>query len=578
MQSRLAIAALIGAVSAKDLNDIQHVIVQAAGKDVTKGISHGIQDLKGALTKRIHGAEHSLEHAEEVLEELVEAADELLEQDKKVEQTELSAVDIKKLEGIVGGILKGALDAEGFSDINTCIADAEHIFADAEDAIKDFESKDTAKIIDGVKKIADILQTVQKGMSDCSQLKADWAKLEKMAAIFSSPTAFAYHVGKDLMINGVDIFHEIEDAIQQYADKNWEQFGVDVGEAAAKTILGAESAIQLGATPEQVKLAQIEQGLIKAFGGKIDILALLSCIGEEDKALLIFDAAYQQLEAAISEKNAGDAVAAVIMVVAGIKQAQQGWPACEAIDKSTFKYDQMMSSYEIAAHPTQYFDILEKDLLLHGNSIKKDLWKAVKSYQKEQYDSFGFYLGSVLELATRPAETETAPVEMKEEEVFTRAMATEIVQGFFEATKVGTFNFTNLLLCIYEADQAALIGYEAVQLLEEAYKDKDPMEAVGGIIAIIAFIQGIKQQALPVCEAVDQSSFNWGTFDHIVEIAESPEKHMRIIGEDVIFNGATITADVADALDAFRSEDYKTFGYKLGDAMTLATEDNLTLY
>lgn len=415
-------------------------------------------------------------------------------------------------------------------------------------------------------------------MKDCASLKADWAKLEKMASIFSSPTAFAYHVGKDLMINGVDIFHEIEDAIQQYADKNWEKFGEDVGEAAAKTILGAESALQLGASPEAVKLAQIEQGLLKAFGGDFDILALLSCIGEEDKALMMFNAAYQQIEKAIADKNINESIGGVILIVAGIKQAQQGWPACKAIDTSSFKYDQMMSTFDIAAHPTQYFEILEKDLLMHGNSIRKDLWKAVKSYEKEQYDQFGFHLGSILELATRPAETETAPVEKKEEEVFSRAMAAEIVQGFFEATKVGTFNFTNLLLCIYEADQAALILYEAVDLLEEAYKDKDPMEAVGGIIAIIAFLQGLKQQTLPVCEAVDQRSFNWGTFDHIVEIAESPEKHMRIIGEDVIFNEATITADVADALDAFRSEDYKTFGYKLGDAMTLATEDNLTIY
>lgn len=246
----------------------------------------------------------------------------------------------------------------------------------------------------------------------------------------------------------------------------------------------------------------------------------------------------------------------------------------------------MMSTYEIAAHPTEHFEILEKDILINGSSIRKYLWMAVKSYEKEDFTSFGFYMGSVLELATRPAEKkEIAPVEpvvepvekKEDEEVFTRAMAAEIVQGFFEATNVGTFNFTNLLLCIYEADQAALVLYEAVDILEEAYKDKDPMEAIGGIIAVIAFVQGL-QQTLPVCEAVDSSTMNWGTFNHIVEIAESPEKHMRIIGEDVIFNESKITTDVTEALDAFRSEDFKTFGYTLGDAMTLATEDNLYIY
>jgi hypothetical protein len=133
------------------------------------------------------------------------------------------------------------------------------------------------------------------------------------------------------------------------------------------------------------------------------------------------------------------------------------------------------------------------------------------------------------------------------------------------------------LLCIYEADQSALVLYEGVDILEKAYKDKDPQEAIGGIIAVIAFVQQLKQ-TLPVCEAVDSKSMNWGTFDHIVDVAENPEKHMRVIGDDLLFNEATITSEVSEALDAFRSEDFKSFGYLLGDAMTLATGEKMTIY
>lgn len=269
----------------------------------------------------------------------------------------------------------------------------------------------------------------------------------------------------------------------------------------------------------------------------------------------------------------------MILVVAGIAQFKQGLPACKAIDTTTFNYDQFLSTYEIAEHPTQHFEALEKDILLNGASIRKDIWLAVQSYRKGSFDSFGYYIGSILELATRPAEIETAPVQEdpEDEEIFTRGMVAEVAQGFLEATNVGTFDFTNLLLCIYEADQAAIVLYEGVNILEEAYKDKDPQEAIGGIIAIIAFVQGLKQ-TLPVCEAVDSETMNWGTFDQIVEVAEDPEKHMRIIGEDLIFNESTITTEVSEALDAFRSEDFKTFGYKLGDVMTLATDEKLTIY
>jgi hypothetical protein len=140
------------------------------------------------VNKKFHEAEHVLEDAEELLEQVSDISDHLLTPKSEVVVVqERSAVDVKKLEDMVGGMLKGALEAEGFDDINSCIADAEVIFKDAEDAFKDFETKDVSKIIDGVKKVADILTNVQKGMSDCSHLKADWEKLAAMAEIFSSP-------------------------------------------------------------------------------------------------------------------------------------------------------------------------------------------------------------------------------------------------------------------------------------------------------------------------------------------------------------------------------------------------------
>ena len=107
---------------------------------------------------------------------------------------------------IVKGFLKGAIEAEGFNDIETCIQDVEHVVSDAETAFTDFESKDVHKIVDGFKQLVDLMKTVKTGMQDCSSLKADWQKLEDMAIIFSSPSSFAWHVGKDLLVNGVQIY------------------------------------------------------------------------------------------------------------------------------------------------------------------------------------------------------------------------------------------------------------------------------------------------------------------------------------------------------------------------------------
>jgi hypothetical protein len=75
-------------------------------------------------------------------------------------------------------------------------------------------------------------------IKDCEGVVVDWDKLEKMAYIFKSPKSFAMHVGKDLLLNGKDIFHEIEDAISNFDNQKWEPFGEDIGDALAKVILG----------------------------------------------------------------------------------------------------------------------------------------------------------------------------------------------------------------------------------------------------------------------------------------------------------------------------------------------------
>jgi hypothetical protein len=49
-----------------------------------------------------------------------------------------SAVDAQMLEEIVGGVLKGAIAAEGFTDILSCIKDAEVVLGDAKIAVADF--------------------------------------------------------------------------------------------------------------------------------------------------------------------------------------------------------------------------------------------------------------------------------------------------------------------------------------------------------------------------------------------------------------------------------------------------------
>lgn len=149
-------------------------------------------------------------------------------------------------------MLRGALDAEGFDDISKCLKDAEVVIGDVEVIFEDLEAHKASKILDALKKFANLMKTVKAGMSDCSHIKADWEKLAKMAAAFDSPTTFAWHLGKDLLVNGVDIWKEVNEAVADYKAAKWNDFGYQMGEAAAKTLIGTEKL-------EKGELAQIDK-------------------------------------------------------------------------------------------------------------------------------------------------------------------------------------------------------------------------------------------------------------------------------------------------------------------------------
>jgi len=96
------------------------------------------------------------------------------------------------------------------------------------------------------------------------------------------------------------------------------------------------------------------------------------CIYDEDQAALILDAAYGSFVTAYKNKSISDLLGGIIAVVAGIQQIKAGLPACEAIDTTSWNFEQFKQSTDIMINPTKNFEVLEKDLLINGISIIND--------------------------------------------------------------------------------------------------------------------------------------------------------------------------------------------------------------
>ena len=489
--------------------------------------------------------------------------------------------DAKKYVQIVEGFLMGAIDAEGFTDIEHCIQDGTGIINDAEDAITKFQKKDLTDIIAGIKDVADIIKLIQAAMKDCSDIKADWEKLEKIALTFKSPVSFAWHVGGDIIHNGVKITQEIETAVSDYKTEQWYDFGKQCGEAAAHVFLGSpKEYMALAENPQNERMAKFFQGFFNAFGYKFDLYMLLVCVNQEDQAALFLDVAYQAFENALhdatTEDMIGDLIGTAIGVVGAYQQFEKGLPYCEQVISSDFS--RVKTAMEVLENPFENLPMMTANLKKYESEIKDDVMTGAIYYKSGDYEKFGEFLGILVKVVSEKKETVKPQSWAASYPNDNRTQIAEFLQGFFKATNVGTFNLTNLLICIYEMDNAALAFYEAAELLEEAWEKKDWQEAIGGAIAVVAGVQGV-EQSLPVCEAVDTKSHNWSDLNKLIA-ASQDKKAFKVVENNIVFNGMTITADFITAMESFKLGKYDEFGYMLGESMTAALhqEKNLFLY
>ena len=134
---------------------------------------------------------------------------------------EFSVVDFEQF---TIGLLKGAIEAE-VPDVMTCIHDAETLVGEVETAYNDFAKETYDGVKDGLYEIGTITTTVATAIKDCSGGVSGIENLINMGKNFSSPLSYAFHVGKDLLVNGIAIYHEIDDAITQYDNSNFNGFG-----------------------------------------------------------------------------------------------------------------------------------------------------------------------------------------------------------------------------------------------------------------------------------------------------------------------------------------------------------------
>lgn len=199
------------------------------------------------------------------------------------------------LQSVAKGIIKGTLHDNDLDNIMQCISDPKQVVDDFEFAISNFSKKDMemtdvmaslTKIGMSVKKLSDAAKECDNEMT-----KRELEILQKMVGRFSDPKTFAYEMGTNIVINGVDIYREMSAAYTNYLGKDYESFGRDIGVSLALIFIGASDAAKAnpGAAKVMESMAQMETfpSITDSYNNKDNTkwLQYLGSIADEDEPL-----------------------------------------------------------------------------------------------------------------------------------------------------------------------------------------------------------------------------------------------------------------------------------------------------
>ncbi len=145
--------------------------------------------------------------------------------------------DVIDFAKFIGGLLEGAAVEVKLGDITGCIKDVEEAVAELKQIMADLKKETVADVEAAVKEFGKFVASIPAMLNTCEAIPEDIKKLESMAISFSNPISFIFHAGKNLILNGVEIFKEVSHAEVNYDDGNYFDCGYYSGEALGAVFL-----------------------------------------------------------------------------------------------------------------------------------------------------------------------------------------------------------------------------------------------------------------------------------------------------------------------------------------------------
>eukprot|EP00331_Platyophrya_macrostoma_P029686 CAMPEP_0176451048 /NCGR_PEP_ID=MMETSP0127-20121128/27561_1 /TAXON_ID=938130 /ORGANISM="Platyophrya macrostoma, Strain WH" /LENGTH=791 /DNA_ID=CAMNT_0017838943 /DNA_START=26 /DNA_END=2401 /DNA_ORIENTATION=+ len=297
-------------------------------------------------------------------------------------------------ETVAYGVLEGIGAAENWTDLQPCISSTEDAIQNIEKAIYYLQKEDTIDVAFGLAALGKALSDLPTSIKSCGALYNDVDKLIHSLAAISSPTTFIYKVAKNIIINGVDIYHEISAAVNMYKSGNWEQFGVNIGKALAQVFLYGTAHRPLGATSGENILVFLE-GVLEGISTDANFDQIAPCVFNASSVAVTLDQAVNDFVSEETER--------VLEGVALLGEALYAIPA--AIKECGVAYTQLQSLISAISQlddPRTIVYHIARSLVINGQETWDKVTDCTNNINAGNYEEAGKAVGAILAAFIEP--------------------------------------------------------------------------------------------------------------------------------------------------------------------------------
>jgi len=446
------------------------------------------------------------------------------------------------------GFLQGISNASVFDDLKACISDSKDIYADIDNGIADIKTKVPDQVKQGIALLGEAAQLVPNAAQLCQVSVLDMDKLVKLIESFKSPESFLYYIGKSLLINHVEVIHEVESAVTAYDAHNYTTLGFWVGTAMDTILLG-----QPQEQDPKSNILDFTKGFLEGVGSSSIFDNITACLTDTEDFATEVDQGIDD----IKTKQPDEVKKGIALLGQAAKMVPDAIQLCKVADADL---DKLIKEVESFQSPESFLYYVGKSLLINHVEVIDEVENAINGYDAQNYTGFGYWVGKTMD---------TIFINQQNMVKDTKQEILDFTEGFLEGVGSDSI-FNNITACLNYTDDFATEVDEGVKDI----KTRQPDNVKKGI-ALLGQAAQMVPNAIQLCKVADAD------FDNLVKEIESfknPKQFLYYVGKSLLINHVEVIHEMENAINGYNAQNYTGFGYWVGKTMdTIFVNQNETV-